>query len=60
MLDTDGQVTAQNKNVTEANAKVIAAGWGTELIPFHAVLETQRQDDLDKRMNSGTDTCQNE
>ena len=27
------------KNQTEEKAKVFAAGWGTELIQFHATLE---------------------
>ena len=34
----------QQKNLTEAKAKVVSAGWGTEL-------EIELQDDLKKKMN---------
>ena len=30
---------AENKNTAEAKAKVVAAGWGMELIQFYASLE---------------------
>ena len=48
---------AQNKNQTEGKAKVVA--WGMELVQFHAALAIQRHDDLKKRINRRTDTCQN-
>ena len=38
----------QQKNLTEAKAKVFSAGWGTEL-------EIELQDDLKKRMNRRTE-----
>ena len=38
----------QQKNLTEAKAKVVSAGWGTEL-------EIELQDDLKKRMNRRTE-----
>ena len=37
---------------TEEKAKVVAAVWGTECIPFLAVLAVLHQDDMKKRMNS--------
>ena len=37
-------------------AKVVAAGWGTELIQFHAAPEIYQEDDLKKRMNKRTVT----
>ena len=36
----------------EEKAKVVAAGWGTELIQFIAALAIFHQDDLKKGMNS--------
>ena len=35
----------------EEKAKVVAAIWGTEFIPFLAALTIYHQDDLKKRMN---------
>ena len=35
---------------TEGKAKVVAAFWGTELIPFHAALAILHQDVLEKRI----------
>ena len=40
-------------------AMVVAAGWGTELFPFHAAGAIQHEDDLKKRMNRKTDTWRN-
>ena len=38
----------QKKNRTEAKAKVVAAGWGTELFLLNAAQDIQRLDDLKK------------
>ena len=37
---------------TEKKAKIVAADWGTEFIPFLAALAILQQDDLKKGMNS--------
>ena len=41
----------KKKNRTDTKAKVVAAGWKTELFLLNAALEIQRLDDLKKRIN---------